>query len=219
MARHVAVAIALLACMVAAAREVAAAQPPTVEPQKRYLFYLHGAWIEEHGLREANPQHGRYQYEEIKSALSAAGFTVYSEARLSPVDVEMYAHGVVREVRDLITSGVAEDRISIAGHSKGARIVLEVATELALPRVRFVVMAGCPKSDAAVWPRASLLQGRILSLYDGGDTLAGSCRAIFEKADPSKVETREVVLDTGKGHGLFYSPSGVWVDEIVRWAN
>jgi hypothetical protein len=46
----------------------------------------------------------------------------------------------------------------------------------------------------------------------------GSCRRLFDKADASKVETRELPLHTGKGHGLFYAPDAVWIDEIAKWA-
>jgi hypothetical protein len=60
------------------------------------------------------------------------------------------------------------------------------------------------------------LRGRLLSIYDASDRLAGSCREAFEKA--AVAESAEVVLQTGQGHALFWSPKAVWVDEVVGWA-
>jgi hypothetical protein len=89
------------------------------------------------------------------------------------------------------------------------------------PDVRFVVMAGCGRRD--VFNVAGSLealrrrpQGRVLSIYDRSDTEAGSCTRYFAEA-PGLI-FKEIVLDVGRGHALFYTPEPVWLDRVVEWA-
>jgi hypothetical protein len=56
----------------------------------------------------------------------------------------------------------------------------------------------------------------MLSLFIvAGASVAGSCREAFERGAVS--ESKEVVLQTGRGHALFWSPRAVWIDEVVKW--
>jgi len=195
--------------------------PDSVDPQAHYLFYLHGAWIEQHGLDAAHPEFGPYRYAAITQAFAARGLVVVSEVRQGNVDPAAYAQAVAAQVKALIGKGVAADRITVAGHSKGGRIALLVASILANPDVRFVVMAGCwSRSDDEQFlrTRAASLQGQMLSLYDRSDRIAGSCADVFAKADAAKLQHKEVVLDTGRGHGLFFAPQPVWIDPVVAWS-
>jgi Integrase core domain len=89
--------------------------PETIDPSRRYLFYLHGAWIEDHGLTAAHPDFGRYQYAEIVHALSDRGFVVISEPRLHEVDSAVYAQLVERQVTALLEKGVPPARASGIG--------------------------------------------------------------------------------------------------------
>ncbi len=178
--------------------------PDPIDAKARYLFYLHGAWIEEHGLDAAHPEYGRYQYAEITRALGDRGFIVISEARLHAVDPAAYAQGVARQVTALLDSGVPPRHITVIGHSKGAWMVLLLASALHNPALQFVVMAGCGKPgaparegyDRFVATRAPSLQGRILSLYDRSDQLMATCDEAFARASPARIESREIVLDT-----------------------
>jgi hypothetical protein len=200
--------------------------PEPIDVNARYLFYLHGAWIEEHGLEAAHPEYGRYQYGEITRALGDRGFIVLSEARLHAVDPAVYAQGVARQVTELLGKGVPPRRITVIGHSKGAWMVLLLASALHNPAIQFVVMAGCGKPgtpgragyEQFLATGAPSLQGRILSLYDRSDQLMATCAEAFAKASPSRIESREIALDTGRGHGLFYAPDQRWIDPIVAWA-
>jgi pimeloyl-ACP methyl ester carboxylesterase len=204
--------------------EVHSDVPETVDPARRHLFYLHGAWIEHSGLEGVHPQHGRYQYQEIVRALAERGFVVVSEARRGETDGEAYARKVASQVRRLLASGVPPSRVTVIGHSKGGSIALVAASELQETRVNFAIMAGCGKPGTGfgrgferfVEERGARLRGRLLSIYDASDRIAGSCREAFEKA--AVAESAEVVLQTGRGHALFWSPSAVWLDEVVEWA-
>jgi pimeloyl-ACP methyl ester carboxylesterase len=149
---------------------------------------------------------------------------VVSEARLEQTDAEAYAKKVATQVRRLLEQGVPPSHVTVIGHSKGGSIALIAASELHEEKLNFVIMAGCGKRGSGfrrsferfLDERAARLRGRLLSIYDASDRLAGSCREAFEKA--AVAESAEVVLQTGQGHALFWSPKAVWVDEVVGWA-
>src|SRR5262245_11492565 len=202
------------------------ALPENIDANRRYLFYLHGAWIEERGLTAAHPEYGRYEYEAITRALGDRGFVVISEPRLQRVDSAAYAQQVAHQVTALLSKGVPPAHITVIGHSKGAGMVLLLASQLENPGIQFVVMAGCQKVGTPGRPdyetflatRAPSLQGRILSLYDRSDRIAATCADAFARAAPARLESREIVLETGRGHGLFFAPDPVWIDPIVAWS-
>ncbi len=85
-----------------AAGEVHSDVPEAVDPARRHLFYLHGAWIEHSGLERSHPRHGRYEYQAIVRTLAERGFVVISEARLEQTDAETYAKKVATQVRRLL---------------------------------------------------------------------------------------------------------------------
>lgn len=195
------------------------------DSSQRHLFYLHGAWIEQHGLRQPHPQHGPYEYERIVRTLADAGFVVISEARLHDVAPPVYAEQIAGQVRELLRRGVPANQITVIGHSKGGHMALLVASLVQEPTMHVVVMAGCGKPgtmfrrsyERFLATHASRLQGHILSIYDAADREAGSCHEAFAAAADG-VESREVVLSTGRGHGLFYTPEPVWLTLVTQWA-
>jgi pimeloyl-ACP methyl ester carboxylesterase len=206
-----------------AAGEIHSDLPEAVDPARRHLFYLHGAWIEHSGLERSHPSHGRYQYQAIVRTFAERGFVVISEARLERTDAEAYAKKVAAQVHHLLEQGVPPSQVTVIGHSKGGSIALIAASELQEEKVNFAILAGCGKRGSGfrrsferfLEQRAARLRGRLLSIYDASDRLAGSCREAFEKAVIA--ESAEVVLQTGRGHALFWSPKPVWVDQVVEW--
>jgi hypothetical protein len=206
------------------AGEVHSDVPEAVDPSRRHLFYVHGAWIEQNGLERRHPTHGAYQYQAIVQTLAERGFVVISEARRTVVDEKVYAGKVAKQVRRLIAAGVPPSQISVIGHSKGGSIALIAASELKEEKLNFAIMAGCGRRGSGfgrgferfLEERAAHLRGRFLSIYDASDRVAGSCREAFERA--ATVESRELVLETGRGHALFWSPRAVWIDPVVEWA-
>jgi len=198
--------------------------PAAIDIHAKYLFYMHGKIVEDEGRYATHPVFGPYQYDDIVKALAARGFVVISEVR-DNVAKGVYARKVVGQVKKLLAAGVAPANITVIGHSKGGFITMLVAARLGNPNLNFVNMAGCGKWGGFgkgfgkfVARDASRLQGRILSLYDSSDNIAGSCRKAFEKA-AGNVESKETVFDTGEGHGLFYGPEKIWIDEVVKWTN
>ena len=198
--------------------------PDRIDPKQKYLFYMHGAWIEVKGLNTPHPRHGKYEYDNIVQGLSDQGFAVISEPRLNRVGLGYYAEMITIQARDLMDGGVPPDNITVIGHSKGGMMSLLVASMLEERRVNFVIMAGCGREQTRfrriyekfLEDRAPLLQGRLLSLYDGADRTAGTCQEAFSAA--SQLSSKEIVLHTGRGHGLFYSPESIWIKEVTMWA-
>lgn len=199
--------------------------PDAAQANRKYIFYLHGAWIEKHGLNLPNPRHGYYEYHRIVAALADKGYEVVSELRLSEVHPPAYARGVADQVRSLLENDVPPENITVSGHSKGGQMALIVSSLIAHPRVNYVVLAGCGKRgtlfrrsfEKFLQGHASLVRGRVLSIYDASDFEAGSCQEVFDAAHGTQT-TKEITLHTGKGHGLFYAPNPVWIEPLFKWS-
>lgn len=191
--------------------------PGSVDPNAKYLFYMHGAVIEHGG-----PQARTYNYSGILKALAARGFEVIGEER-SQVRSEEYAEKVAGQVKQLLDAGVPAKNITVAGHSKGGMIAMFVMVMIRNPEIAYVNFAGCgkPGGGLAVYSRfaenrAAKARGRFLSAYDKNDQIAGSCKEAMEKMVNATVMER--VLDNGRGHELFYNPSAEWLDILQAWA-
>jgi hypothetical protein len=180
-----------------------------------YVFYLHGMIIENKGVRPAHPQFGVYEYEKILERLAAEGFQVVSEAREKGTDVNTYAEKVASEVRYLLARGVAPDRITVIGFSKGGAIAIFASEKLANRDVNFVFMASCG-SWLQQREESPQVSGRILSIYEKSDGIAGSCAGLFDTSRAS-LETKDIMIDTGKRHGAFYLPRSEWLQPAIEW--
>ena len=110
----------------------------------------------------------------------------------------------------------------MVGHSKGGFITLLTASMVSNTDVRYVVMAGCGKSGSRfrrgyvqfLAGRARGAIGDVLSIYDASDHTASTCVKIFEEGN---ITGDELILDTRRGHGLFYTPETIWMTPMVNW--
>ena len=185
--------------------------PASIDPAARYLIYLHGRILEVQGRQATSPDFGRYEYDAILRALADKGLVVISELRGPETDAS-YAKKVGAQVRKLEAAGVPARHITVAGFSKGGFLARATATGLADPALNVVLMAACGRRPDP--GRSGTLKGRILSLYDESDEMAGSCAALFAAG----METKEVKLTTGLRHGLFFRPRTDWIDLVAGWA-
>lgn len=212
----------LLSTQLAMAGEVVERPPAAPSPEARYLFYMHGMWVELHGSGSVNPHHGAYDHAGIARALADRGFTVITEARAKGTRPPQYARKVAKQVEGLLAAGVPANRIAVIGHSKGAMITLLTSTLVGEPGVTYVAMAGCGRKGtqfrrnyAKFLDRsAAQLSGKVMSMYDEADREGGSCREAFERAG---IEGREKVFHTGTGHGLFYAARDDWIGVVEAW--
>jgi len=195
--------------------------PGDIDPQGRYIFFLHGQIVEDGGRRPVSEQYGVYEYDEILQALSGRGFYVISEARPKHADVMAYAHKTVKQIRALLAAGVPAKRITVVGASKGGGIAVFVSVELQNREINYVLIAACGKRGIeAMVRRGEFLSGNVLSIYDEEDDLGLlSCEAFFKASRSSRLgKTLEVVVNLGRGHGFHYRPVAEWMEPAVAWA-
>lgn len=188
--------------------------PGEIRPDQTYIFYLHGRIIEDQGLRPIHPRFGVYEYEAILDSLAAYGLVVISEARPRGTQFAPYAAKVASQIGKLLAAGVPPERISVIGFSKGGMIAALVSSMLQNERINFIFLACC--GDWMMQPDGPRPVGRILSMYDASDELVTSCRGALEAAG-EKVRYREIELQVGEGHGVFYRPISEWLRPVVRW--
>ena len=188
--------------------------PEHADAAARYLIYLHGAIIEEEGVRPTSPRFGVYEYRRILDTFAERGFVVISQARPRGTEVGAYAGQVASQVDSLIEQGVAPERVTVVGFSKGGAIAIRTSELLRNPRVNFVLLAACGNGMRTDPPR---LVGRILSIHEASDDIGRSCRDLT--GGSGSPVRREIEIHVGGGHGAFYRPVAAWVDPVVEWAS
>ena len=199
----------------AQAGEVLVAPPGDVSQTGRYLFFMHGNIVEKKGLPARSKEYGSYEYEKMLAAFADGGLVVISEVRRGDTDIHAFASRVAGQVRTLLDKGVPAQHITVSGFSKGGRMTALVSSLLANRDIHYVILAGCKESDI---PRYHLeLRGHVLSIYDRNDDRFGSCSALFATGGKDLV-SQEIVLTTGRGHGVFYSPRKEWVEPLISWS-
>ena len=204
------------AAVVSPVGAVVTALPRPIDPDRRYLIYLHNQFQETATEGQEHPVFGPYHYRQILEAFAERRFVVLSEQREPRADPARWADRVAEQVRMLLEAGVAPDRVTVVGFSKGGAIAILAAARVADPGVSYVFLAACGQwLDSMPDLRPS---GRLLSIREASDVAAGSCRPLLERA-PQGVQTREVEIHVGGGHGAFFSPRDEWIDPVVEWAN
>lgn len=195
-----------------------------VDPQAKYLFYLHGAILEQQGKHVPDKRYGIYKYDSIVEHFEDKGLIVIEEIR-GKVKPPQYASKIVMQVRKLMANGVPASNITVSGFSKGGHIALLVASSLGDPGVGYVIMAGCGRGQTArsfdmflERKRGARLKGRIFSIYATSDLEAGSCRRAIEQSSGNGLTFHETTLKTSKGHGVFFQPRPEWIEPVAIFA-
>jgi hypothetical protein len=195
--------------------------PKSIDPAKKFMFYLHGRIIEDQGIPAVSPEFGEYQYLGILETLSQHGFKVISEQRAKNTDEVKYARRVADQIKTLLEAGVPAMNITVVGASKGAGITIYTSNFVKNEEINYVIMGICHPDEVASLIEAKVsLSGNVLSIYDSIDSYAGSCQKLFDfSKDKGLGRFDEVVLHVGTGHGVLYQPLDEWVLPAVGWAN
>jgi hypothetical protein len=193
--------------------------PDSIDPARKYLFYLHGKIIEDQGIPAISPDYGEYEYEAILEKLASYGFIVISEQRPKNADRTKYAERVVRQLTELLNAGVPAKNITVIGASKGAGIAMVIFYLLKNQEVNFVVMGTCdPDTVASLKQNDMFLYGNVLAIRDSVDELSGSCQELFAFSEGKGLARREeIVLHIGTGHGILYKALDEWIVPAVEW--
>src|SRR5262245_32263210 len=188
--------------------------PARIDTRASYLIYLHGRIVEEKGARPTDERFGVYEYQQILDTLTTSGATVIAEQRPLNTDFREFGAHVADQVRRLLAAGVPAQRISVVGFSKGGGIAIITSALLANDRINYVLLGAC--GDWVLNRDDVNVRGRILSIYEKSDELGTSCQPLFAQARAGP-QTREVVIQTGLGHGAFYRPRREWLEPLFAW--
>lgn len=182
-----------------------------------YLFFLHNRWVEDHALDAAHREYGICEYEAIIDTFEENSFQVISEMRPSGTDAPTYARKVVIEINSLLAQGVAPEKITVVGTSKGGYIAMYVSSFLQNSAVNFVFIGCCVESNLTELPAIQFC-GRILSIYEESDDWGQSCQSMKDRSDQSVIAFKEIALETGLRHGYLFKAMSAWMEPVMEWA-
>ena len=185
--------------------EVLTTPPENPSKEKKYFFFMHGS-----GLFGDYADRARDNWQDKAHTISSKGFTVITEERHDYDLDHEYAIKVAEYVDTLIKKGIAAKNITVGGYSRGSRIALRVANILLNPDINYFLLAGCYYEDEL----GADMKGRILSVYDSGDTLFNSC---FSLENQNGITYKEVIVDTGYEHSMGAEVRSDWMDPFLAW--
>ena len=207
----------LILTTTALGQTISTSVPLKIESAAKYLFYLHGAIVQEQGINAVSKDFGPYKYLDILDTLKRNGFNVISEARPKGTLEEEYAQKISAQIDTLLHAGVSPENIIVVGASSGAYITIEIANKLKNKKINYVIMGLCNEYAVNYFSNYKDLCGNFLSIYEATDP-HGSCEKIFmeQHCQPG---FREIKLNMGNSHGFLYQPYKEWVVPLVAWIN
>jgi hypothetical protein len=196
------------------AQTISSFLPKRIDTSGKWLFYLHGAIVQDQGINAVSKDFGSYKYLDILDSLKSKGFIVISEARPKDTRPGDYADKVSKQIDSLIADKVSPQNIMVVGASSGAAITMRIAITLKNQKLNYVILGLC-------WPETYKefdgqdLCGNFLSIYESSDP-HGSCNKVFEQKKCVGSFT-EIKLNMGNSHGFIYQPYKEWIDPIAEW--
>lgn len=182
----------------------------------KYVFYLHGAIVQQQGENAVSSAYGKYMYRAIVDSLKRNGFIVISEVRPKDASFDAYSGKVAVQVDSLLLTGVRPQNITVLGASVGAAMALEVAMITANRQINYALMGVCSDSSPRKYQQKKIC-GNFFSVYESSDG-PGSCKELlFNRSCVSGF--KEVKLNLGNGHGFLYQPYKEWLHPLVQWIN
>tara|TARA_A100000171_G_scaffold43576_1_gene45709 strand:- start:851 stop:1495 length:645 start_codon:yes stop_codon:yes gene_type:complete len=184
----------------------------------RFIFFLHNRFLEEHELNEEHPEYGRTEYKEILAEFKKSGLQVISEQRNGTINARAYAIGIVNQIDSLIKTGVAPQKITVVGTSKGGYIAQYVSTLATNENLNFVFIASFRDNDIQNIPEINYC-GAILTIYEKSDPFGVSALERKNTSGCNIKHFKEIELNTGMGHGFLFKPLKEWIQPTLKWAN
>lgn len=189
----------------------------TVNPEQntRHIIYLHGRIVELQGKAAFSEEHGKYELDSILDALKEANTKVYCELRPENTEVPVYAQKLSRTIDSMISSGIAPNKITVIGASKGA-IIAATTSDLCQQPVNYVLMGG--NNSKMEQQNDWHFHGRILCIYDPSDTIAGKNYDYWKANSPEAVAFEQIEINEKLGHGFLYRPLPAWTVPALKWS-
>ncbi len=200
------------------AQHIYVTTPENINSDDTYVFYLHGAIVQQQGANAISDRFGAYEYANIVQAFADKGYQVISEVRPKDAEIARYAVKISNEISHLISAGVPTNSITVVGASMGGYITLEVAYKLKNPDLNFAVLGLCSDHAFEYFSnRSSELCGNFFSIYEKSDG-PKSCSKLLDHLSCGK-SFKELALNMGNGHGFLYKPYSEWVGPLLEWIN
>lgn len=85
-----------------------------IDPQQKYLFYLHGGIVQEQGINAVSPQFGAYKYKNIVDTLRSFGYHLITEVRPKGTIEIAYAEKVAKQIDSLLRAKVPPENMLLS---------------------------------------------------------------------------------------------------------
>lgn len=188
--------------------------PSTPKIDEHYVFYLHGLIVEGENLKPKHNRFGVYDFPAIKKALVDPAYNLIAHHRPFKTNPVKYADLLSKQVMGLLSKGVPEKNITLVGFSRGGFITALTSSKLANKELNFVIMAACTSRLAK--DKTVVIYGNLLSIYETSDTV-GSCNNVTQRNPEAIASYQEIMISTGKEHGVFYTPNPTWLIPLKKW--
>ncbi|WP_336963158.1 alpha/beta hydrolase [Chryseobacterium contaminans] len=191
-------------------------QKPGVK-QKKYIFFLHNKFMEEHRLDEAHPKYGIVEYEKVLHQLKDSSNIVLFEKRKPNTDPALYALKIKKQIDRLIKKGIKAENIAVVGTSQGGYIAQYVSYYQKNPQLKFVFIGASFKDDSLEKDPDFRLYGKILSITEKSDDghVPLSQEQRFIRSDIKNF--KEIELNTGLNHGFLFKALDEWIIPTKEW--
>lgn len=186
----------------------------SIKNQKKYIYYLHGRIIEIQGKDAVSEEFGKYEFDNIVSALKVDNSEIIAEIRNENVDYLDYANKVSTQIDSLINSGIKPKNITIIGASKGAIIASNISSINSNP-INYVFLAG--NNDYQEEHNDWKFHGQVLCFYDDSDNIAGKNYDYWKNNPNYTTKFEQVKIDKSLGHGFLYKPYKEWIEPTKKW--
>lgn len=205
--KHLGILLGMLMCIL---------QHSTAQPDinQKYVFYLHGAIVQQQGENAESSAYGKYMYRAIVDSLKKYGLNVISEVRPIDATMESYSGKVAIQVDSLLQMGIPAQNITVIGASAGAAMALEVAMIIGNRQINYALMGVCSDSSPRKYQQKKIC-GNFFSVYETSDG-PGSCKdLLYNRTCVSGF--KEITLSMGNGHGFLYQPYKEWLHPLIQW--
>ena len=185
-----------------------------VAARDKHIFYIHGRILEVQGKNAYSEHFGKYEFDNIVSALKVENSIVHDEVRNENVNPQEYAIYVSKQIDSLISKGVLPIDITVVGASKGAIITANIS-DVNINPINYILLAG--NHDYIEANNDWKFHGQVLCIYDLSDQIAGKNYDYWKNKENFTTKFEQIEIKTNLGHGFLFKPLSVWIEPAKKW--